>query len=74
MTPSQPTTWKVEKFENGQAVLSGGGQELRIARSQLADGIKEGEIVTAEFFPLKDAQKRRDNLAKALLEEIFNGE
>lgn len=47
---------------------------MRIARSQLADGIKEGEIVTAEFFPLKDAQKRRDNLAKALLEEIFNGE
>jgi len=33
--------------------------------------LKEGDVVTAEFFLLKDEKKRRENIARALLEEIL---
>ncbi len=65
-------SWIVEKFENGSVVLKADGERLRVPRTQIPKGIKEGDIVTAEFYLLKDEKKRKDNLARAILEEILN--
>lgn len=74
MKSAETLSWIVDKFENGSAVLKNKGQKLVIPRSQLAKTIREGDVVTAEFFLLKDEQARKDNLAKALLEEILGKE
>jgi len=71
MTPKQPLCWIVEKFENGSAILKNDGAKLSVPRSQIPKNIKEGDVVTAEFYLLKDEKARKENLAKALLEEIL---
>lgn len=64
----------VERFENGFAVLHFGRcGTLTVAKKYLPHGIKEGELLTAEFLTNALAASRRENLAKAMLEEIFNG-
>ena len=74
MKYTSPKTWVVDRFENGQAVLASGKEKMMVARGQLFGEIKEGDIVTAEFYLLKDEKPRRENLAKALLEEILGKE
>ena len=74
MKDSSPKTWVVDRFENGQAILASGGEKTAVARGQLFGEVKEGDIVTAEFYLLKDEKPRRENLAKALLEEILGKE
>jgi hypothetical protein len=71
MTPQKPTTWTILRFENGCAVLENQGQELVVSRSQVPDACQEGDVLTAEFYLLKDEKKRKENLARALLEEIL---
>lgn len=71
MTPSTPLTWTVKHFENGCAVLENDGQKLLVPRAQIPDSCKEGDVLTAEFYLLKDEKKRKDNIARALLEEIL---
>ena len=71
MTPKQPLHWVVARFENGQAVLKNDGSELPIPRVQLPETAKVGDLVTAEFYFVKDEKMRRENLAKSLLEEIL---
>lgn len=73
MSTDQPS-WIIERFENGSAVLKAGGQKLVVPRSAIPKHIKEGEIVTAEFYLLSEHKKRQENLAKALLEEILGKE
>jgi len=67
-------TWVVDRFENGQAILVSGQEKMTVARSQLFGEVKEGDVLTAEFYLLKDEKVRRENLARALLEEIFQKE
>lgn len=74
MKPKEPKSWVVDRFENGHAVLNGNGEEILIPRTQIPENVKEGDVVTAEFYLLKDERKRRENLAKSLLEEILGKE
>lgn len=65
---------KVDRFENGFAVLHfGRSGQLTVAKKYLPQGIREGEMLTVEFLTEALATKRRDHLARAMLEEIFNG-
>lgn len=72
--PSQPPHWIIHKFENGSAVLKTGQTEITVPRILIPKHIKEGDVVTAEFYLLRDEKKRKENLAKALLEEILGDE
>lgn len=71
MTPLKPIHWVVDRFENGCGVLKNQGEELKIPRAQLPGNLKEGDVVTAEFYLAKDEKARRENLARTLLEEII---
>lgn len=74
MTPPKPLQWIVGKFENGHVVLKNGNEILRVPRAQMPKNLQEGDVVTAEFYLVSDEQKRRDNLARLLLEEILGNE
>lgn len=64
----------VDRFENGFVVLEfPRSQTVTIAKRYLPRGIKEGEALNVEFLTDALATKRREHLARALLEEIFNG-
>lgn len=69
-----PLTWLVERFENGTAILKGDGQKLVVPRVMIPENVREGDILSAEFYLLKDEAKRRQNLAKSILEEILGKE
>jgi hypothetical protein len=71
MTPLKPIHWVIDRFENGSGVLKHNDEELRIPRIQLPENAKEGDVLTAEFYFAKDEKIRRENLARALLEEII---
>jgi len=68
------TSWIIDRFENGSAVLKNGKEQFKVARTLIPKHIKEGDIVTADFYLVKDQKARQDNLAKALLEEILGKE
>jgi hypothetical protein len=74
MKNSSLKTWVVDRFENGQAILTSGNERISVARAQLFGEVKEGDVVTAEFYLLSDEKPRRENLARSLLEEIFKKE
>ena len=74
MKPIEPISWIVSSFENGSAILKNNGQKLVIPRSQIPKTVKEGDVLTAEFYLLKDEKARKENLAKSLLEEILGKE
>jgi hypothetical protein len=63
--------WVVDRFENGTAVLSSPHGDTIVPRALLPENCKEGDVLTAEFFHLKHEKKRRENIARALLEEIL---
>ncbi len=71
MTPHQPLHWVIDRFENGYAVLISDKKEWLVPRNQMPSQAKEGDVLAAEFYLQKDERKRRENLAKALLEEIL---
>ncbi len=71
---NQSPHWIVARFENGSAILKTGQNEITVPRSLIPKHIKEGDVVTAEFFLLRDEKARKENLAKALLEEIMGDE
>ena len=69
--PEEPTSWVIEKFENGHAVLQGKAGRLVIPRHQISTKAKVGDFITADFYLLKEYSKRKKNIAKALLDEIL---
>lgn len=71
MSERQPFAWVVDRFENGHAVLSSQKGETVVPRAIIPDHVKEGDVLTAEFFLLKDEKARRENIARALLKEIL---
>lgn len=56
------------------AVLKNHSGIIKVSRDLLSENVKRGEIVTAEFFPLKDSVQRKQGLARAILEEIIGSE
>ncbi len=74
MSPRQPFSWVVDRFENGHAVLSSELGNVIVPRHLLGEDVREGDVVTAEFYLLKHEKKRRENIARALLEEILGSD
>jgi hypothetical protein len=68
---SKNKSWVLDRIENGSLVLTCQDEQIIIPKSMAPDGVKEGDVLTAEFYHLKDETKRRENIARALLEEIL---
>jgi len=69
--PEPNISWVIDRFENGQAVLVWQKQEIVLPKKYLPSGVKEGEVIVMELFRQPDAKKRRENLARHILEEIL---
>lgn len=70
-----PLTAVIDRFENGFAVLDfGHGQILTVAKRFLSKSAKEGDALQVELLTDMQATKRRENLARTILQEILNGE
>lgn len=64
----------IKSFENGHAVLDFGPYgRLTVAKRYLPRYAKEGDSLSIEIFTDQQATRRRQHLAKAILEEILNG-
>jgi len=64
--------WTVKRLAGARVILvDAQSNELSVERSLIPAHVKIGDLVTAEFFLLKDKQKRQENLARAVLEEIL---
>jgi len=77
MKNRQPFSLVVDRFENGHAVLTTPGGQLTVPRDLLPDKCQEGDVLGLDLFYHKDEKKRRENIARALLQEILgvkNGE
>ncbi|HSX42286.1 MAG TPA: hypothetical protein VLE93_02965 [Candidatus Saccharimonadales bacterium] len=72
--PPKPLHLTVAGFENGCAILKSGETTLKVPRGDLPDTAKIGDVLAADFYFAVDAKKRKENLAKALLEEILGKE
>lgn len=64
----------LDRFEGSKAVLLYEGQELIVPRRMLERDAKEGDAVFSELVCEKKMTQRRENLAKAILKEILEGE
>ena len=76
---STELTCVLDRFEDSKAVLrfdlsDHDHQELIVAKRYLPKESKEGNVFHLELFSVKDAETRRRNLAKQVLEEILKGE
>ncbi len=66
-------TATIDRFERGKAVIRfEDGQELILPKRQLPAKIKEGSVLNCEFFRAEEAEKRREDIARYLLEEILH--
>lgn len=61
----------IDRFEGNQAVLEIEGQTLIIPCRYLPSKISEGDVLTIEFLTKELATKKREDLARAILEEIL---
>ena len=64
----------LDRVEGTRAVLLYEGQELIVPRRILDRETKEGDAIFTELIGEKKMEKRRENLAKAVLKEILEGE
>jgi hypothetical protein len=71
MKNRQPFSLVVDRFENGSAVLSASDGTFSVPRELLPPQCREGDVLGVELFYRKDEKKRRENIARALLEEIL---
>ena len=63
----------VDRFERGRAVLRfEDNQELILPKRKLPAKIKEGSVLNFEIYRAEDAEKRREDIARYLLEEILD--
>ncbi len=66
-------TATIDRFERGRAVLRlEDGQELILPKRKLPARIQEGTVLHCEFFLAEDEEKRRENIARYLLQEILH--
>lgn len=62
----------IDRFEKGKAVMRfDDGQEIILAKRQLPSNIEEGSVIVFDLYRDSDAEKRRENVARFLLEEIL---
>lgn len=67
-------TCHFDRFDNGRAVLRfPDEQELIVARRLLPAGIEPGQILELHIHTPETAHQHRDELARAVLNEILNG-
>ena len=76
---NESLTCSVDRFENGHAVLifkftQNNRAELVIPKRYLPRKIKEGDILSVEVYPEKEAKERQKNLASNILDEILKSE
>lgn len=64
----------LDRFEGTKAVLLYEGQELLVPRRMVDKDAKEGDVIFTELISEKKMTERRENLAKAVLKEILEGE
>lgn len=64
----------LDRFEGSKAVLRYNEQELVLPKRCLGYDVQEGDVLHAEFIGDKMMTKRKENLARAMLEEILKGE
>ncbi len=64
----------LDRFEGAKAVLKYEDQELVVAKKFLDRDVKEGDVLISELMTEKRLTKRRENVARAILEEILKGE
>ncbi|MDO8513826.1 MAG: DUF3006 family protein [bacterium] len=64
----------LDRFEGAKAVLLYEGQELVVPRRFLDKDAQEGDAIYSELICDKKMEKRRENLARAVLQEILRGE
>ena len=63
----------IDKFDNGIAVLEfSHNQTLTISKKYLPKDTKEGDALQVELLSDNQITKRKQNLAKAILEELLN--
>lgn len=64
----------IDRLENGHAVLDFGSYGMiTVAKRHIARDAKEGDLLSVELFTDEQATKRKQHLARAILEEILNG-
>ena len=76
---STQLTCVFDRFEDSQAVLrfdfsDHNHQELIVAKRYLPKDAKEGSVFYLELYSDQEAESRRQNLARQVLEEILKGE
>lgn len=65
----------IDRFEGVLAVLEfSHNQTLTVSKKYLPQGVKEGDSIIFEILTDKLLTKRNANLARAMLEEILNGD
>lgn len=64
----------IDRFEGALAVLEfSHNQNLTVSKKYLPQGVKEGDSIIFEVLTDELLTKRNTNLARAMLEEILNG-
>ncbi len=72
MMQQQTLAATVDRFEKGRAVLRfEDGQELILTKRYLPTRVKEGSVLHLEFYRAEDETKRKEDIARHLLEEIL---
>lgn len=62
------------RLENGRAVLRfPDEQELAVTRRLLPSGVEPGQVLELHIHTPETAHQHRDDLARAVLNEILNG-
>lgn len=64
----------LDRVEGTKAVLLYEGQELIVPRRMLDREVQEGDAIFTELVCEKKMVMRRENLAKAILKEILEGD
>ncbi len=68
-----PLIVTIDRFERGRAVIRfDDGQEILLPKRKLPSKIKEGSVLHCELYRAEDAQKRKEDIARYLLEEILH--
>ncbi len=68
----QPLAATVDRFEKGRVVLRfDDGQQLILPKRRLPTRIKEGSVLHLEFYRAEDETKRKEDIARYLLEEVL---
>ncbi|MEK7548397.1 MAG: hypothetical protein AAB499_00670 [Patescibacteria group bacterium] len=70
-SPAGKKSGTVKQIKDGRVILANGQETLTINRSQAPVQVQPGDQLTAEFYHLKDENRRRENLARAVLEDIL---